>query len=131
MRKLTPAGKFWLSYLAILGAVAVVTVTLSGCASQSLLKQAETTYGSFAQAERIGAVVVSSPTYTDNIKLQIQKADAAAKPVADALYAAILNCRASSDQCKGVQGALSAATTAIASFSGLPVITNLAVPVTP
>lgn len=108
---LTPAGRLWLVYTALL--VAACTVALAGCASLSLDSEATAAYGSFVVAEKAGAELIQSPEVPDGTKAKIKSADAKAKPVADALLGAIVECRRVQCDPATLQGALTAALPAI------------------
>jgi hypothetical protein len=58
--------------------------------AQTLEQKADALYGSFVIAQKQGVALVRDPTVSDGIKRAIAEADAVAKPVADELYAAVI-----------------------------------------
>lgn len=97
--------------------IALTLLTLTACSGMSLQSRAEATYGSFVVTEKSAAELIQSPNVPDSTKVKIQAADTAAKPVADALLAAILGYRVSPANADALQRALSVAIPAIATFA--------------
>jgi len=91
----------------------LVALALTACQGLSLESKAEATYGTFVAAEQAGASLVQSSEVSDSVKAQIKSADAAAKPVADALLSAIVAYRADPKSADALQGALTVALPAI------------------
>ena len=91
-----------------------VSLTLCGCAST--LPKAEAAYGTFVVSEQAAASLIQSPTVSNDTKQKIKAADAQAKPVADALFTALVSC-ATTSNCAAVAGALNAASASISTFA--------------
>lgn len=86
-----------LKYLAAMVALCFALVSLEGCGAANPVKAAQTVdqkayaiYGEFTVAEEQAAIFVHSADATPEFKSAIKSADAAAKPVVDAMLAAVL-----------------------------------------
>jgi hypothetical protein len=58
--------------------------------AQTLEQKADAMYGSFVIAQKQAVALVRDPSVPDSVKRALAEADAAAKPLADDLYEAIL-----------------------------------------
>jgi hypothetical protein len=58
--------------------------------AQTLEQKADAMYGSFVIAQKQAVAIVRDPSVPDSVKRALAEADAAAKPLADDLYEAIL-----------------------------------------
>ena len=87
--------KFNLALFELLIVAALISVILSGCHSNPLTvaqtpeEKAYALYGTFVVFEEQAAIVIKQAATPVDAKTAIRKADAAAKPVADALLAAV------------------------------------------
>lgn len=93
--------------------LALSLFALTACAGLSFQGRADAAYGSFVAAETAGAELIQSPEVSDATKAKIKSADAKAKPVADALLAAIVECRRVDCDPTTLRDALAAALPAI------------------
>ncbi len=89
-RWLTPTGWFALLAATAWASVLIACLSLMGCSGLNIESRAEATYGSFVALEQSAAQLMQSPDVSDALKTRLQQADAAAKPAAEALLAALL-----------------------------------------
>lgn len=107
-----------LAYVLILSVGCFTALAVPGCSGLSMEQKAETIYGTFITAENSAAQVIGSPEISDTVKQKIQVADSKAKPVADALEAAILAYRKDQGNPDLLQKALDIAEPVITAFAG-------------
>lgn len=74
--------------------IGLLSVCLTvACTHLSIERHAVGLYGTYMLAAEAGSEIIQSPEVPDRVKLSIQRADARAKPAADALMAALLSYR--------------------------------------